>query len=253
MKKTKRAAILIATAVLACGAVAFSACESGSGSDGGVKVSESQWQERLTIEIESYDSLTVTSSEYSTYPKEQAAEYGNWELNKEITQVDNKAQIICYTIEREKYSPDDKNAVDGFVKTTTTEYTFCYNEKYYSWNESDKDYSWNPYGVTELTKAEFIRTIESVSSEFAMLSMYANEQVYKTFNYNSKTNTYEIVQGGGFSMGIQFPKSGGVKLINQMTSIEKYELSIEKLNSTTVTVPKQVYDDVDAFLAAKNN
>lgn len=251
MKKTKRAAILIATAVLACGAAAFSACESGSGNDGGVKVSESQWQERLTIEIESYDSLTVTDSCYSTYPKEQAAEYGEWDSYKESTQVDNKAQIMCYTSERESYSPNSTNTVNGFVKTTTTKYTFCYNEKYYSWSKQDED--WRPYGVTELTKAQFINEIDMVGSEFAMLSMYANEQVYKTFNYNSKTNTYEIVQGGSFSIGIQFPKSGGVKFINQMSSIEKTELSIEKLNSTTITVPKQAYDAVDAFLAAKDN
>ncbi len=248
MKKTKRVAILIATATLACSAIAFSAC--GGGSDNGVKVSKSEWQEHLTIEVDSYDSLTATDCTYSTYSKEQAAEYGEWHSQKEIQQIDNKAQIYCSTKENETYAPNNSKAVDGFIKTTKITYSFCYNGNYYSWSENDKTQS-RPYGVTALTKADFINRIQNVNGQTLTLSAYANPQVYESFKFNDKTKTYEIVKSENMSIGLQFFKDGGVKMINQMTSLERYEISIEKLNSTTITIPQQAYTDVDAYLANK--
>ncbi len=248
MKKTKRVAILIATTALACSAIAFSAC--GGGSDEGVKVSKSEWQERLTIKVESYDSLTATSCMCSTYSKEQAAEYGEWRSQKEIQQIDNKAQIYCYTKENETYDPNNSKAVDGFIKTTKATYSFCYNGNYYSWSEGDKTQS-RPYGVTKITKADFLSRIQGVNGQTLTLSAYANPQVYESFTFNDKTKTYEIVKSENMSIGLQFMKDGGVKMINQMTSIERYEISIEKLNSSTITVPQQAYTDVDAYLANK--
>ena len=250
MKKIKRAAILIATAVLACGAVAFSACKNESGdlnkNDGGVKVNQTQWQERLTINVENYDNLTIVDSRYPTYSKSEAAEYGEWESYKSISKVDNKAQVCYDSYTRETYAPNNNTAVNGFVKFEETKYTFEYNGKYFEWGDT-----WFEYNVRELTKAEFLSTIENASGGLAMASMYAS--MFNSFNYNNETNTYDIVQAGTMSLSIQFPKSGGIKFISQNNSLERAEMSIEKLNSTTVTVPQQAYTDVDAYLANKNS
>ncbi len=246
MKKFKKTAIFAATAALACGTFVLGACGGSSSGDGGVKVSNTEWTQRLTIDTESYDSFTFVSDSFNTYSKEEAAEYGEWEQYTYTYKVDNTAEILLESRVHEYYSPNDADAVNGFVKDTSESYLFKYNNKYYSWYEDDDAENYS--NVREATKAEFISETESFSSELAVLQAYSQPEMKAAFNYNSDTQTYEIMTGA-VTMGIQFPKNGGVKLIEQFTSIDCIEISISNLNSTSVTVPQKAITDVNGYVA----
>lgn len=75
--------------VLVGGAASLFGCGSED-PDAGTQVSDDEWKARLDIKIEQYNSFTYTKKLYSTYPQQQAKEYGEWYSHTTTYKIDNK-------------------------------------------------------------------------------------------------------------------------------------------------------------------
>lgn len=268
MKKTKRLAVLLA-AVLACGTMAFSACSNGNNDDDnggddsgiidnnngnnndtgnndvGIQVTKEEWIERFAM-LDNCDNMTLYEGGYSLYPKNEAEEYGYWFSGGGTMLFDFKSQIRCDIFDFERYDPDDINAVNGFVKDSHVEYTFYYNNHYFTWREDE--------GIDEMSQEDFLYNFENMKyyilSRFAL---YASEEYYEKAKYNAQTNIYELElydedEDEQYTLSIQFLKNAGIKF--PIKDDESYgEDIIYNINSTTVTVPAQAYKDADEYLA----
>lgn len=257
MKLFKKATIFGITAVLACGVGVLAACgeNGGGGADGVIgQVSDSQWQQYLSVNVEACKNLTFTEKYYNTYSKAEAATYGSWENQTYTCTIDNENEIIHEVRTSERY----ESATGEFETDTDEEYYFAYKGAYYRWRkDGDSEYDYQT-GVTtykndvsKITKAEFISQAEDMSN--AALSQATAYKMYKNmFTYNKETASYDLMQMGTMAISMQFLEGGGFRTImkqNSMTTIENIVTDIDK---TTVTVPASVKADVDAYIAELN-
>ena len=242
MKIFKKLAILAMTTVFAAGMISLAACGNKDGD--GVEVSDSEWSKFLNIDIEKYDSVTITRRDYYTYGKEDVDEWGEWEDRTETTKVDNKNQILYKYDNYERWVDSANDGEGGFVTETREEYYLSYKGAYYNWYKSS--YNYNEVRVEKITKADFTTRLEWAADDASILQMYASMK--QMFKYNKDTGMYEM-SAMGSKLSIQFSDNGDVKMIAQDSSIEMYELSVSNTNSTTISVPKSVYDAIDAYIA----
>lgn len=281
MKKTKRLAVLL-TAVLACGAMAFSACSNGDNNGGNnsgiidnnignnndtgnndvvIQVTKDEWIERFAM-FDNCDNITMYEGGYSRYPKDKAEEYGHWSSGGGATLFDFKSQIRCDILDLERYDPDDINAVNGFVKESYIEYAFCYNNHYFTWREDE--------GIYEISQEDFQNDFECLKETLQDFASFANEEFYEKATYFEPLNIYMFEVWNKYSEEygtafIQFLKNGGIKspALSQEELDDYYdgfysdyddyygEDIFYNINSTTVTVPAQAYKDADEYLAKK--
>lgn len=241
MKKIKLGAICVACTVLACGAVSLFGC-GAQDPNAGTQVSDEEWEERLNITVEQYNSFTCTSKLYSSYSKEQAEEYGEWYSFTTTYQVDNKNQLI-------KLSSDDcvyNRETNDFTESNSTCYSILDGAGYYDYYP---DYKENC--VRETTKADFINKIETITKSVSLLSVYKDPIMKYAFTYNNETGAYDIgyTESG---ISIKFLNNGGMTLTMDSTSICRSERTITGINSTVVVVPTTAYQEISEYKLNKN-
>lgn len=232
MKKTKRLAILLTTAVMAFGAMAFSACvntdnngNNGSDENDGneiIEVDKSQWHEWL----KTYDSVTITVEITVPDEFEGMPPY----TNKRVMQIDSIKQIYYKYEEYHIYSPYNPDAIDGYITKITSDYFFCYNDYYFTWSVL--------YGIHEIGEQRYNEGIE-YSSMFSEIFEYSED-----FTYNSQTGTYECVNDEDEYNGLQFFDNGNIKILFGYGNQTAYAL-FENINSTTITLPDNVKDELE--------
>lgn len=136
MKLFKKIAVFGITACLAAGMIAFTACKDNDSGE----LTDAQWAEKLTLNIDNIKSGTFVVKSYPTYSKEQAAEYGEWETNTETTTVDFVNGIFYQVEETEKY-----NSQNNTFNTEKRElYMFSYKNAYYCWSKMQLMYNNEP-------------------------------------------------------------------------------------------------------------
>ena len=238
MKKTKQIAICIGAIALALAMTAIAGCNLQGDRDGVLgEVSDSQWQQLLSIDIEDCASATVEEYFRNVYGKDEAEEYGEWSSDYTQTMYDRDKQILKEVKRYESYDPTKESK---FATHETVTYWFAYNGKYYS-VESET--------VNEITKAEFIRLLDNATSDVTVMKVYSDPSMRSNFEYNKETKMYEYSANIGSTMriGIQFYENGGVRFINTM-SIEEMETRVYGFNSTKVEIPQEIFDLVDAYI-----
>lgn len=243
MKKIKLGAICIACTVLTCGAVSLFGCSSQD-QDASTQVSDAEWEERLDIKVEEYNSFTYTQKIYSSYSKQQANEYGEWYSHAITYQVDNKNELIRINTNNCEYERE----TDSFNDEDSTTYSLHYGAGYYNYypNSSDNNF------VSEKTKADFVNEIESISkSVSAIVGVYSDPIMKSFFVYNDETGTYDMGYST-LSLSIKFLNNGGITIIYDTTSICRTELTITGINNTIVSVPTSAYTKIDQYNLNKN-
>lgn len=250
MKTNAKRTVFFSAVALVCGAVfVFSAC--GEAGDGGGKVSDSEWAEKLDIRTENYESYSIQTEQYPAYGKERAEEYGEWEMRSSDCKVDTVNGIVYSRFVEETYDPEDENAVDGFVKTEFYGYTLSYFGKYYSYSfevGSSASVS-DAERVSEITKADYIEEIDIVKNQVDSFTMTANlykmPEMKALFDYDDETKLYEF-QSGGLYLAFRF-YGNGVMMRTKPTSIAVIDLTVSGFNATVVTVPSYVTDAIAAY------
>lgn len=244
MKLFKKIAVLGVTACLAAGVTALAACnDKNSG-----QLSDSQWTARLSINVESIKNGTFKTKVYNTYPKEQAAEYGEWRTDTSTYYLDLENEVMYEISESETYD-ETNDPSDLFDKSKHEEYLFRYNGNYYRWSKTT-DHTDQAATVYKITKSDFINATEIIANQFAILSIYSDPMYKSMFKYNKDTQSYDLFQFGTTSDSIKF-LDDGVRLISYSTSILAAETEYSAIDKTSVSVPASVKADVDAFIAAQ--
>ena len=255
MKKLKKLATFALTAVFAVGMMSMAACGKNSGNDDnekGVEVSDAEWSNRTNIDFTTCNSFTLTIKNYSTYGKDEAEERG-WQSYTSTLKIDNINQIIHDSSTDEDYRNDANDGAGGFVKSNYESFTVAYNGSYYHW---ESDY------VYQLTKADFTRQIEDetmwATSIFQVLSSPFGKMMYK---YNKETGMYDfdsslipnMPDSISTKQSVQFMSNGAIRVIQDLGNDLMGELIFSNANSTTISIPKKVYNDIDAYIAKNPN
>ncbi len=244
MKLFKKVAVFGIAACFAIGVAALAACED---KDTG-EVTDAQWTERLTINLDSVKSGTFTTKSYPTYSKEQAAEYGEWSTHTQTVAIDLVNNILHEVTEEEKYDSGDGT----FTTEKSEEYLFSYNNAYYSWRKGYIIENGEPQvEVSAITKSSFINRTEATANEFTIFQIYSQPQYKSQFTYDEATKSYILAQYGTVAASLQFLEDGGVRYIASGTSLLKSEIEYSQIDKTVIGVPASVRADVDAYIAAQ--
>lgn len=254
MKRTKRVLALLASAMVVCSATAFSACDLlSSGNDDvndgdeqnvAIEVSKDELKDLLTIDKDTYDNVTVISEVALT---DSAGVLVSAERSRRVDECDFLNQKFYMVGESVIYEPENPDAVDGYVTQNCTRYAFCYNKSYYVWQTDTVQGSSEPY-IIELF------SVDEATNGFIQATV---TYIFKTFansdevTYNSQTKAYESYIDENF-VSVLFFKNGDIKVVTQIENAS-WEITLTKINSTTVTIPEYVYSDLNAYLAEKAN
>lgn len=235
----KRFLAVLSAALMAVAVVALAACGDKNGGGTSGEVSDSVWQDRLTVSVDACKSCTVTMRMEPKYGKDEIEEYGEYDRDEEIYYIDFENEIMHTIHEDEEY--DDSEQV--FKKDKREEYYFKYKDGYYRWEKSNSDQA----NVYKGTKAAFIDQSETPANAASQFSVYA--QMKSAFRYNEETQSYDLAQYGTMKISLQFPNDGGVRMIFDATSTTQEVISLTGVDKTTVTVPDNVKADIDAYIA----
>lgn len=235
----KRCLAVLSGVLMAAAVAALTACGGGGGGNVG-EVSDSVWQERLTLNVDACKSCTVTQCIEPKYGKDEIEEYGEYDRRETIYYIDFENEIIHSIEEQERYN----NSKKEFTKYSNEEYYFKYKGAYYHWENCNSSQAFVNVG----TKAGFIELSEAPANMAAPFSGYARMKT--AFKYNAETQSYELAQYGTMKISMQFPDDGGVRMMVDITSATQEEISLTGVDKTTVTVPANVKADIDAFIAA---
>lgn len=239
MKLLKKIAVFGVAACVAVGAAALTAC---GGDESSGEVTDEQWEEMLSINVENIQSGTFKYNNSSPYPKEQAAQYGKWFSYSSTLFVDLVNEVTHVIDKTERY-----DAQSGAFKTEPQEeYEFRYKNEYYSW----RDYTGDPSqgAVIKITKSDFDEVAQGVANEFATLRTYAEPLYRMIFKYNGETKCY-VMQYGDLKASIQFLNGGGVRYSSFTPSALASELEYSAIDKTTIAIPDLVIAAVEAFIA----
>lgn len=218
-----------------------------SGSKFGIKVSDSEWEKRLNINIESYDNFTFSNETKNTYEQEQAKKYGKWNYEKTIESVDAVSENICSVSAHIYYLPQSNSSVVSFANTVSFKYTIKYKDKYYIWCDG-KASKQQSVTVTEITKEDYLNQIKSISKACSQFNAHSDPAIKTNFNYNEATSSYETDSIDELNTSIRFSKNNGVKLTTELNSTEANEISVFDIGKTKVSIPTEVYNDVDYYI-----
>lgn len=251
MKRNTKHTTLLSVVALVCvmifGLTACGKTQDSNGQDSdGRQVTDSEWTQALTINVETYESYTVISERIPTYGKERAEEYGEWEYFCSTDMLDTVNEVIYSHSVTETYDPKNKNAVDGFVKFESYSYTLCRSGKYYTYSSQD-----GKSVVEEITKADYIHSIDEVKyvadASLALASMYAQPEMKTQFQYNKDEQMYEI-QLGGIYVGFRF-FDNGVLQRTKVDSLNILDVTISGYNATVINVPYHITQEINDYKA----
>lgn len=235
----KRFLAVLSAALMAVAVVALAACNDKNGGGAGGEVSDSVWQDRLSVNVEACKSCTVSECWEPKYGKDEVDEYGEYDRGEAIFYIDLENEIMHSVDEDENYDTSEK----VFKKDRDEEYYFKYRGAYYRWKKHNSEQA----VVSEGTKVGFIEEAESTANAASEFSMYA--QMKSLFKYNAETQSYELAQYGTTKVSLQFPNDGGVRMIVDVTSTLRSVISLTDVDKTTITVPADVKADIDAYIA----
>lgn len=239
MKGLKKAAVFGIAAAIVCGTGLLSACrKNGDGILG--ELSDSEWEKYLDIDVEKCKSITVDLTLHFTYPKEEAAKYGEWQYERHFYKIDLENEIMYKLDEEEGFEKSSGN----FVKDTDEKYYFAYQDQYYEWSNGK---------VYETTKAEFIMETESVANAALQIRQYKDPKSKESFRYNEETGCYDLTQYGTAGTSLRFSEDGSVTMIARGSSITGGEIAISAVDKTKVEIPENVKGDVDIYIAQKGS
>lgn len=232
MKITKKFAVLLVISIMVFCAIMFSACtdNSDNGSENGIEVTKEEWTEKLAVNLEACDNITVRLLHY--YEEQAEHLVGDYSI---IMQYDFNKQILFKSEYHEFHQPDTPD--------TVSRYYFHYDDDCYGWEES--------YGIVQILSYDFELIVSQVYRSVSDLAYYSDEKYYESASFNTQKGIYEIdpeIEKSDFAVSIQFFKNGNVKLIMQL-NYEIFELYVENINSTDVVLPNNAQADLEAYLA----
>jgi len=246
MKKTAKIAVCVLAAAAITATLALAACDKDENPSNGT-VSDSEWQTRLSFDLDTSNSYTVTIKNYSAYPKSQAAEKGDWSEYSNVTKVDAVNKIIYEVSDSTNYRPNDSAAIGGYVTTHSETYYLKYKDGFYAYYDGE-----NPR-ADGYPEDNYNSRIQDLKNRTSMMNAYSFPGMKSQFKFNDSLGCYEmttpnIMQQGNITTQLYFITEG-----IRMHGINEYEEHdteywVTDVNSTTVTVPQKVYAAIDAYI-----
>ena len=260
MVKTKKAekapGALALTAALSAG---VASCSIDLGGFTG-QVSDEEWEKLLNMNWEAEENFTLTQVSGSSYAKEEAATYGEWQQQTATYYVNNETNTLVGSVSTTTWVDNEILTIDDeetfvaahFETYTYTNYYFTKDGKYYcatcdtyaGYPDRENETSWSGH---EITLAYFTETMETMLNLSAAFSTYSSPAMKQAFTYDEEKESYVMMSMGSQSVSLKFLENNGLQLDVQSTSIYKVTTTIFDVGTTVVTIPSQAYDACEEF------